>query len=146
MLKSIFIVGIGSFIGGAIRYIISTLMKSSCNTFLPWGTLAVNLIGCFIIGALYALFSKYTSTSNSLFLLLTTQQLDIYGTASAYQGPVLIIHGKNDRLVPLWCSQQYLTTYPTTTSQLTIVEGENHRISRRTRQVAALVTQLFKQH
>lgn len=72
MLKSIFIVGIGSFIGGAIRYIISTLMKTSCNTFLPWGTLAVNLIGCFIIGALYALFSKYTSTSNSLFILLTT--------------------------------------------------------------------------
>ena len=72
ILKSIFIVGIGSFIGGAIRYIISTLMKTSCNTFLPWGTLAVNLIGCFIIGALYALFSKHTSTSNSLFLLLTT--------------------------------------------------------------------------
>lgn len=44
--------------------------------------------------------------------------------------PVLILHGKNDHLVPLWCSQQYLTTYPTTTSQLTIVEGENHRISR----------------
>jgi pimeloyl-ACP methyl ester carboxylesterase len=78
--------------------------------------------------------------------LLTTQQLDIYGTASAYQGPVLILHGKNDRLVPLWCSQQYLTTYPTTTSQLTIVEGENHRISRRTKKVATLVTQFFKQH
>ena len=78
--------------------------------------------------------------------LLTTQQLDIYGTASAYHGPVLILHGENDRLVPLWCSQQYLTTYPTTTSQLTIIEGENHRISRRTRQVATLVTQFFKQH
>ena len=72
MLKSIFIVGIGSFIGGAIRYIISTLMKSPSNTFLSWGTLTVNLIGCFIIGALYALFSKHTSTSNSLFLLLST--------------------------------------------------------------------------
>ena len=78
--------------------------------------------------------------------LLTTQQLDIYGTAQSYQGPVLILHGKKDRLVPLWCSQQYLTTYPTTTSQLTIVEGENHRISRRTRQVATLITQFFKQH
>lgn len=77
--------------------------------------------------------------------LLTTQQLDIYGTASAYQGPVLILHGKNDRLVPLWCSQQYLTTYPAT-AQLTIVEGENHRISRKTKKVATLVTQFFKQH
>jgi pimeloyl-ACP methyl ester carboxylesterase len=77
--------------------------------------------------------------------LLTTQQLDIYGTASAYHGPVLILHGKNDRLVPLWCSQQYLTTYPAT-AQLTIVEGENHRISRKTKKVATLVTQFFKQH
>ena len=47
-------------------------MKSPSNTFLPWGTLAVNLLGCFIIGVIYALFSKHTSTSNSLFLLLTT--------------------------------------------------------------------------
>ena len=77
--------------------------------------------------------------------LLTTQQLDIYGTASAYQGPVLILHGENDRLVPLWCSQQYLTTYPNA-PQLTIVEGENHRISRKTKKVATLVTQIFKQH
>ena len=77
--------------------------------------------------------------------LLTTQQLDIYGTAQSYQGPVLILHGKNDRLVPLWCSQQYLTTHPAT-SQLTIVEGENHRISRKTKKVATLVTQFFKQH
>lgn len=77
--------------------------------------------------------------------LLTTQQLDIYGTASAYQGPVLILHGENDRLVPLWCSQQYLSTYPNA-PQLTIVEGENHRISRKTKKVATLVTQFFKQH
>ena len=77
--------------------------------------------------------------------LLTTQQLDIYGTASTYQGPVLILHGENDRLVPLWCSQQYLTTYPNA-PQLTIVKGENHRISRKTKKVATLVTQFFKQH
>ena len=77
--------------------------------------------------------------------LLTTQQLDIYGTAQSYQGHVLILHGKNDRLVPLWCSQQYLTTHPAT-AQLTIVEGENHRISRKTKKVATLITQFFKQH
>ena len=72
MLKSIFIVGIGSFIGGTIRYIISTLMKSPSNTFLPWGTLTVNLLGCFLIGIIYALFAKHTNTASPLFLLLTT--------------------------------------------------------------------------
>ena len=34
--------------------------------------------------------------------LLTTQQLDIYGTAAAYAGPVLLLHGDNDRIVPMW--------------------------------------------
>ena len=43
--------------------------------------------------------------------LLTTQELDIYGTASAYKGPVLILHGTKDKIVPLWCSDRYKENY-----------------------------------
>ena len=32
--------------------------------------------------------------------LLSTQELDIYGTASAYGGPVRIVHGTRDKIVP----------------------------------------------
>ncbi|MBQ9475887.1 MAG: alpha/beta fold hydrolase [Bacteroidales bacterium] len=38
--------------------------------------------------------------------LITTQSLDIYGTASAYKGPVEIIHGSRDGIVPVWCSEK----------------------------------------
>ena len=33
--------------------------------------------------------------------LLTTQQLDIYGTAAAYKGLVRLLHGDRDGIVPM---------------------------------------------
>ena len=68
--------------------------------------------------------------------LVTTQQLDIYGTAAAYQGPVLLLHGDRDDIVPMWCSERYLEAYgPHAT--LKVVEGENHTITCRRKQVVA---------
>lgn len=75
--------------------------------------------------------------------ILSTQQLDIYGTAEAYNGPVRIIHGSDDTLVPMWCSEDFKRTYGERAEQI-VVENENHRISRKTKQVAALVVDFFK--
>ena len=75
--------------------------------------------------------------------ILSTQQLDIYGTAEAYNGPVRIIHGSDDTLVPMWCSEDFKRTYGERAEQI-VVETENHRISRKTKQVAALVVDFFK--
>ena len=72
MIKSILIVGVGSFVGGALRYIISVVMKNVCGSGFPWRTLVVNLLGCFLFGLIFALFSKYNSLYNPLCLLLTT--------------------------------------------------------------------------
>ena len=76
--------------------------------------------------------------------LLSTQQLDIYGTAQAYKGPVRIIHGKEDNLVPMWCSEDFKRTYGDA-AELLVVEGENHRISKKTKRVAELVAEFFSQ-
>ena len=75
--------------------------------------------------------------------ILSTQQLDIYGTAEAYKGPVRIIHGSDDTLVPMWCSEDFKRTYGER-AELIIVENENHRISRKTKQVADMVVEFFK--
>ena len=72
MLKSMIIVGIGSFIGGSLRYVTSTMMKNVCGQDFPWGTLTVNLLGCFVFGLIFALFSKYATTSSPWYLLFTT--------------------------------------------------------------------------
>ena len=49
IIKNIAVVGAGSFIGGAARYLVSLMMKGASKGF-PWATLAVNLVGCFLIG------------------------------------------------------------------------------------------------
>lgn len=84
MLKAILLVGSGSFIGGALRYIISTVMKGMGNGSFPWGTLTVNLIGCFFIGLLYGLFARFSTTDNSWCLLLTTGLCGGFTTFSTF--------------------------------------------------------------
>ena len=75
--------------------------------------------------------------------LLTTQQLDIYGTASAYTGPVLLLHGDHDGIVPMWCIEKYLQTYGDKAS-LQVVKGENHTITRHRKVVIAHTVEFFK--
>jgi len=49
-------VGIGSFIGGVLRYVLSTRVHRILdNPWFPFGTLAVNAVGCLLIGFLAGL-------------------------------------------------------------------------------------------
>lgn len=55
-MRSILYVGAGSFIGGILRYLLSTwVYKILGNPLFPYGTLAVNSLGCFAIGFLAGL-------------------------------------------------------------------------------------------
>lgn len=51
MLK-IFLVGMGGFLGSVARALCSNFVQQASNSTFPFGTLAVNVIGCFVIGAL----------------------------------------------------------------------------------------------
>lgn len=75
--------------------------------------------------------------------LLSTQDLDIFGTASAYKGKVRILHGNKDTIVPMWCSERYLETYGDQ-AELVVIDGENHTISRRRNEVVRQVVDFFK--
>ena len=77
--------------------------------------------------------------------LVTTQQLDIYATASDFKGPVRIIHGTRDSIVPMWCSERFVETYGDQ-SELLVVEGENHTITRKRNEVVASVVHFFKKY
>ena len=49
-------VGAGSFVGGILRYLLSTwIYKILGNPLFPYGTLAVNSLGCLVIGFLAGL-------------------------------------------------------------------------------------------
>jgi len=50
---NIFLVGIGGALGSISRYLLGTWVQSISRSLdFPFGTLAVNLIGCFVIGFL----------------------------------------------------------------------------------------------
>ena len=91
MLKSIFVVGLGSFVGGALRYSVTMLMKNVCAPGFPWGTLLVNLLGCFAFGVIFALFGRYGSTSSSWCLLLTTGFCGGFTTFSTFANESMLM-------------------------------------------------------
>lgn len=74
--------------------------------------------------------------------ILTTQELDIYGTASSYSGPVRIIHGSKDTIVPMSCSERFVEAYHQDT-ELIVVEGENHMITRKLKTVVSHAVSFF---
>ena len=56
--KSILLIGLGSFIGGVLRHLLSCCLNDSVVKGFPLGTLAVNLAGCFLLGVLYGFFDR----------------------------------------------------------------------------------------
>ena len=75
--------------------------------------------------------------------LLSTQQLDIYGTAKHYTGPVRLIHGSEDEIVPMWCSERFVETYGDKAEPI-VVDKENHMLSKKTRETIGHAVSFFK--
>lgn len=90
LLKTIMAVGAGSFLGGAARYLVSLAMRGA-NKGFPWATLVVNLVGCFLIGILWGIFSKSASESSNLALFLTVGICGGFTTFSTFSKEVLIM-------------------------------------------------------
>ena len=55
MLKELLLVGTGGFVGSILRYAVGRALGGITWLSLPWGTLAVNVAGCFLIGILSGL-------------------------------------------------------------------------------------------
>ena len=54
-MKELLFVCIGSFFGGVARYLVGKAVQSWVIVSFPWGTMAVNVIGCSLIGLLSGL-------------------------------------------------------------------------------------------
>ncbi len=64
------------------------------------------------------------------------------GKYKAYTGPVRLIHGSNDTIVPMSCSKKFVETY-TQDAELIVVEGENHMITRKLKKVVSYAVSFF---
>jgi CrcB protein len=71
MLKTLLYIGFGSFLGGIARYLLSRVVQNSVASAFPYGTMAVNLLGCLLIGLFFGL-SERTNLINDEWRIFLT--------------------------------------------------------------------------
>jgi|SRR5688500_15712281 len=89
-MKILLLIGFGSFIGGVLRYIISVIIQTRFLGSFPYGTLTVNIIGCFFIGLLLGLSEKMVISNEARFFI-TTGLLGGFTTFSAFSAETIAL-------------------------------------------------------
>ncbi len=77
-------VALGGALGSVGRYVVASAVGHAVGTAFPWGTLAVNVIGGFVIGALVEAFALRWSVTPELRAFLITGILGGFTTFSAF--------------------------------------------------------------
>ncbi|MDR0892666.1 MAG: fluoride efflux transporter CrcB [Mediterranea sp.] len=84
MNREVFYIFIGGGVGSALRYVVQLLLHERIVPYhFPWATLAVNLVGSFLIGLFYALSERW-QLSAEVRLLLTTGLCGGFTTFSTF--------------------------------------------------------------
>ncbi|MBB4215131.1 CrcB protein [Rhizobium sp. BK212] len=78
------LVAVGGAIGSLLRYYVGQWALRLMGPGFPWGTLTVNVVGCFVIGVFAELIARKFNASVELRLLLITGFLGGFTTFSAF--------------------------------------------------------------
>lgn len=86
MISGLVSVVLGSALGGIARYFLSGFIARRVGETFPWGTLAINVSGAFLIGILGALARDHASlfASSNPWLFAATGFLGCYTTVSSF--------------------------------------------------------------
>jgi len=82
-MKIVALIGVGSFIGGVFRYLLSQGIQSKFLSAFPLGTFTVNIIGCLAIGIIFGI-SEKVNLSPEWRLFLATGICGGFTTFSAF--------------------------------------------------------------
>ncbi len=87
---NILLVGFGGFIGSVLRYLASGYIQQATKSIdFPYGTLAVNVIGCFVIGFLSQLAESRGAFTNEARLFVFVGILGGFTTFSSFANETL---------------------------------------------------------
>ena len=86
----VILVGIGGFVGATLRYLISGGVQTLTQSIaFPYGTLAVNITGCFLIGICAHFVESQISMSPEMRLLLMVGLLGSFTTYSTFSNETM---------------------------------------------------------
>jgi len=83
-LYTLFIVGLGGFVGSALRFLSIRFVDSKLNAIFPFGTLTVNIVGSFLLGLVYILATRKAGISENARLFLGVGFCGGFTTFSAF--------------------------------------------------------------
>jgi CrcB protein len=88
--SGMFLVGFGGFVGAVLRYVVSGWVeKWSSGVHFPYGTLAVNLVGCLMIGLLSQLADSRGVFTSETRLFVFIGMLGAFTTFSTFGNETL---------------------------------------------------------
>lgn len=76
-------VALGGAAGAVLRFVVTNLSQKYIGGNFPWGTLAVNLLGSFLIGLLWGLYQEKVFSAN-FYLLGVTGMMGAFTTFSTF--------------------------------------------------------------
>jgi len=91
-------VAIGGALGSAARYLVTEWVLARSGPAFPWGTLAVNVVGSFLLGFLFQLALAVEAFPPTLRLALSAGVLGGFTTYSAFNQETLLALGRGDAL------------------------------------------------
>tara|TARA_R110002124_G_scaffold44656_3_gene135904 strand:+ start:5129 stop:5521 length:393 start_codon:yes stop_codon:yes gene_type:complete len=98
----IYTVGAGGFFGATARYLLTTIVQSKFPTSaFPYGTFLVNVLGCFLIGFLLALFGIKSWGNEELRLFVFAGVLGGFTTFSTFTNDSFLLFKEGEFLLGL---------------------------------------------
>jgi len=84
MLKLILLVGTGGFIGSIVRFLGSRFITENFLSSFPFGTMTVNITGCFLIGIFFGMSERGSLLSEDWRIFLTVGFCGGFTTFSSF--------------------------------------------------------------
>ncbi len=84
MIQKLFLLALAGAVGTLARYGIAGLVQRITGPSFPWGTMTVNIFGCFLAGLLWALFENRWPVSGDIRAMLLIGFMGAFTTFSAF--------------------------------------------------------------